>query len=270
MQQTSVQKSNSIRFGSGKVEVGDDIAGLTNLGSMNGVMFEETWDEVEVKADNAGIIKKGKENQRAAVSGELHEINLTRLNEIRGGLDSYSTVDNSLVSGATQSVTSGNWSLDKFIPIENQNGDGSAITVNSVDASTDGTLVEDTDYIVMQNENGEYGIIIDSENTNLSSGTGQDLTIDYDYTPSAAKILSSGGNVEISPKVVRVTNTNEDDDIFQITIYKAYNQDGISIEFQPDDSGEPATTSINLEGVEDTSRSDGDQLFEIRDEQNIT
>jgi len=269
MQQTSVQNSDTIRFGSGKVEVGPDTGSLVNLGAMNGVTFEESWEDVEIKADNAGIIYKGKEDQRAAISGELYEVNLTNLDKIRGGLDSYSTEDGSQVTGATQTVTSGNWDYDKFIKIENQNADGSKITVNSVSGSSDGTLTEDTDYIVMENNLGDWGIIIDSENTNVST-TSQDLTIDYDYTPAAAKILSSGGNVEIEPKVVRITNTDQDGNIFEITIYKAYNQSGISLEFQPDDSGEPATQEIELEGVEDESRSKGDQLFKIRDEQNVT
>ena len=45
-----------------------------------------------------------------------------------------------------------------FIPIANQNFDGSAITVNSVTGSTDGALVAGTDYEVVTDENGVYGI----------------------------------------------------------------------------------------------------------------
>lgn len=91
------------------------------------------------------------------------------------------------VAWATQDVVNPSAFL-MFIPIANQNFDGSAITVNSVTGSTDGALVAGTDYEVVTDENGVYGI-------QLISGWAitvltQTFTINYDYTPAASEILS--------------------------------------------------------------------------------
>jgi len=89
-----------------------------------------------------------------------------------------------LVSGATQTVLADSYEFNQFIKIENQNGNGGAITVNSVTGGTDGLLVADTDYYIGQNEAGEYGIfIIDSATVTTVS---QNMVLDYDYTPNAS------------------------------------------------------------------------------------
>lgn len=268
MRQTSVQNSNTIRFGSGKIEVGDDVSSLVNLGAMRGVVFEESWDKVSVMSDNAGEVQADIRNHEAAISGDLMEVELENLNEIRGGIDNYSTQDGSSVSGETQTVTSGNWSYDKFIKMENQNADGSAITVNSVTGSTDTTLSADDDYYLAQNEREEYGIWIDGDGTNVTTED-QDITIDYDYTPPASQTLTSGGKRTISPKVVQITNIDENGNEFRITVYKATNEEGITLELPADNAEDPAVVPITLTGKYDESKTVGDQLFEIYDEQGV-
>ena len=261
MQQTKVQNSNSIRFGSGKVEVGDDVDSLVNLGAMEGVTFEEEWDEVEVESDNAGIIHAGIQNQTAAISGDLYEVDLSNLSEIRGGLDNFEEItENENVSG-TQEVAAEDWDFNEFIKLEEQNN----VTVDTVEGN-DTTYTEDTDYYVGENAMGETGIfIVDTTDTD----TNHDLAISYTYDQVAAQVLKSGGRTTIEPKVVRITNVDEEGNKFQITIFKARNQEGISLELQGDDEGEPATTPINLEGSLDEERDAGEQLFEIYDEQGV-
>lgn len=268
MQQTTVQNSNTIRFGSGKVEVGPDETSLVDLGAMTGITFEESWDVVEVESDNAGQVQIGTSNHVAAISGDLMEFDLEKLAELRGGIDVLESVDGTEVTGETQTITTGNWEFDKFIPLENQNADGTENNVTDVSGSTAGSLTVDADYDIMENEDGEYGIIVYSDATNISTAD-QDITITFDYTPATAKRLSSGGKTEINPKVVRITNEDENSNKFQITIWKAKNQEGVSLELQADESGEPATTPINLEGSLDESRAVGKQLFEIYDEQGV-
>jgi len=52
--QTTVQRENSIRFGSGKMEISNDNWSTSkDLGAMRNIVFEETWDEVLVESDNA-------------------------------------------------------------------------------------------------------------------------------------------------------------------------------------------------------------------------
>lgn len=100
------------------------------------------------------------------------------------GLDRLS-VAGSLVTGATQVIASG-FTYNKFYPIANQNGDGSAISITSVVASTNWALTSepdaDADY-VKTNVGWVYGIII--LNSTTVTTTSQTITITYDYTPSS-------------------------------------------------------------------------------------
>jgi hypothetical protein len=267
MYQTTVQNENSVRFGSGKVEVGTDINNLVNLGAMDDVLFEETWEEVSVVGGNVGEITTKIKNHQASIGGGLREVDLTKLNILRGGIDNLSTIAGVLVSGATQTVASGSWGFDKFIKFEHQNADKSAVSVNSVTGGTDGLLVADVDYFLGKNTNDEWGLyVIDSATVTTEA---QSLTIDYDYTPAAATVLKSGGKTVIGARVVRITNTNEDDKIFRITIYKAKNAQGINLQLPNDDDDDSAVTPIRLTGKCDTTRTVSDQLFEIYDEQGV-
>lgn len=89
---TTVQQKNSIRFGSAKFEVGESEESLVDLGAMRGVAFEESWDEIQVSSDNAGIIVAGIKNHKVSLKGDLMEINLKTLATIRGGIDKYEEV----------------------------------------------------------------------------------------------------------------------------------------------------------------------------------
>lgn len=149
-------------------------------------------NEEIVRAGNCGV------GELARLVEKTPTISFTRLDvnnrpvfDKMLGLDRLN-VAGALVSGATQVTTSGAYEFNQFIKITNQNGDGSAITVNSVTGSVDGLLVVDTDYYIGQNELGEYGVfIIDSATVTTMS---QEFTIDYDYTPSASTM--DGYNIE--------------------------------------------------------------------------
>src|SRR5699024_1543166 len=90
---TTVQQSNTIRFGSAKFEVGETEEELTHLVAMRGVEFEETWYELRVNSDNAGVIMVGTNNHQATIRGDLMEINLKNLALLRGGIDKIEEVE---------------------------------------------------------------------------------------------------------------------------------------------------------------------------------
>ena len=268
VKQTSIQKADTIRFGSGKFEVSTDDSTWIDLGAMRNVAFRESWEELLVESDNAGQVKIGIRNQKASLEGDLLEINLTNLNTLRGGIDVYSTQAGTPVSGATYAKTSGNWGYNDPIVVEYQNYDGSQLTINSVTGSVDGALVEDTDFFVGQDAAGDTIVtIIDSATVTTESQT---MTIDYDYTPAASKTLKSGGKFTMAERYVRITNTDEDGDTFIIKIFAATSKDGIEIELQPDEGEDAATMAIKMEGTLKDSLTEGEQLFEIVDAQNIT
>lgn len=268
MAQTSVKESKTIRFGSGKLEVGDNDSALVDLGAMRGISFTEEFDKISIMSDNAGEIAAGIRNHKAAVAGDLIELNLVNLNNIRGGIDNYTTITAAPVSGHSQVVASGAWVYDGFIELDNQNGDLGKITPTSVTGSTNGALAINTDYFITKNPGtGKWGVVV-MDSTKLTTEA-QVITIVYDYTPAEAKKLTSGGKLTINPKVVRITNTDAAGKEFRITVYKATNAQGITLELQSDDAEDPNVIPIKLEGTPDVSRSVGDQLFEIYDAQGV-
>jgi hypothetical protein len=262
VRQTLVQDGNTVRLGSGMLEVGDDVGTLVNLGLMNDVNFEETFDRAKVMTDNGGEVDLGIRNHKAGVQGNLVEINLSNLNLIRGGIDNYETVAAAPVAVTNEAIVLNG---TNFVRLANKNGDKTevtAITVTNVAGTT--TYVRNTDYVMAVDSQG-YTCI-----ARIAGGTITDKStvhVDYTHTPAAAKKLTSGGKFTIAPKVVRITNTNDAGKIFRITVYKATNEAGIKFEFPGDEDVELMTVPINLVGVVDTVREAGDQLFEIYDEQ---
>lgn len=265
MKQTTVQEVRSIRFGSGMVEVGEDLQSMVNLGAMRDVQFEETWDKVKVMSDNAGEIAIGIRNHHAAVQGNLMEINLKNLALIRGGLDNYTEEEGDLVDDAMQKVAAGTWAFGKFIKIEHQNHDLGEITIDSVKGDST-EYAEDTDYTLVQDAAGNWGIIVVGGG---DASLTHNLTIEYEYTPAAMKKLASGGRLSIEPRIVRVTNTNEFGKEFRITVFAAEVEGGISLDLPADEDEDPAMTEIKLEGSCDENRAIGEQLFIIEDEQTV-
>lgn len=181
---TTVQQRNTIRFGSAKFEVGEDIDSLVDLGAMRGVEFEETWDEIQVNSDNAGVIMVGTQNHEAIIRGDLMEINLRNLALLRGG-------------------------IDKIEEVPEEEGQKAAIR------------------------------------------------------------LLSGGISTFQPRVVKITNYNDANEEFSITVFKATTAQGITITFPGADDEDPAMTPIEMKGTLDVERNPGEQLFEIYDEQGV-
>ena len=114
MAQTSIQNENKISFGSGKLEYSTDSGSTwTDLGAMRNIVFTESWTQVKVPSDNAGIVKTGIRDQLASISGDLMEIDLGKLNALRGGLDTYSED-----SGVSETLKSGGKSTQTPIQVK--------------------------------------------------------------------------------------------------------------------------------------------------------
>lgn len=248
-------------FGSGIVYVGDSLGAMTSLGAGNGIKFEETYDTITMKIDNAGEVNLGIKNHKANISCDLFEMDFEKFASIRGGIDNYTTIAGTLVSGAEHVVASGDWEYDKFIELEHQNGDGSEPTINSVTGGSDGAGAAD-DYDVAQ-VNGKWGII-PRDGTNFTTES-QTLTIDYDYTPAATKKFTSGGKVTIDSKIVQIVHTTSAGKTITVTLYKAKNTNGLTLEFPGDDADEAMSTSFVFTGEVDSDRAIGDQLYSIED-----
>ncbi len=262
--QTNIQNGNTIRFGSAKIEVGESVSDLVNLGAAQNVVFTESFTPIVIAPHNAPEITVGVREHYATTTFDLWEVDLKNLNLIRGGLDNYSTV-----SGTPISVTDELVRLDgtKMVRLANRNGDGSEPTNITVKDSIGTTAVRNTDYVIGVDASGWPVVGRVDGSTVITDG--ETVKVSYTYTPNASTKLSSGGKNTINPRVVRLTNTNAAGKKFQITIYAAKNQTGIELTLPGDDSEDPVAVPIELKGTVDVTREAGDQLFEILDEQGV-
>lgn len=263
MAQTTVQHPETIRFGSGRLEIGKSLDSLVDVGALTDVHFtHELGDKVTITSDNAGVILERAGTQTAKVEANLMEINLDTLAVYMGGVSKLETV-----AGSQQTVTNEEHTLKgtTFIRLDHRMSDGNAVTINSVKKKGGSAAVEDTDYVVAIDSDGYTCIARKSGSSVITDGSV--VQVSYKYTPAAYKRLSFGGLQQLDAAVARITNYDSLGREFSITVYKATADSGIEIEFQADDADETNVVPITLVGTEDTSRAVGDQLFVIEDHQ---
>lgn len=262
MAQTTVQHPETIRFGSGRLEIGKSLDSLVDVGALTGVHFtHELGDKVTITSDNAGVILERAGTQTAKVEANLMEINLDTLAVYMGGVSKLETV-----AGSQQTVTNEGHTLKgtTFIRLDHRMSDGNAVTIDSVKKGGS-AAVEDTDYVVAIDSDGYTCIARKSGSSVITDGSV--VQVSYKYTPAAYKRLSFGGLQQLDAAVARITNYDSLGREFSITVYKATADSGIEIEFKADDADETDVVPITLVGTEDTSRAVGDQLFVIEDHQ---
>ena len=265
--QTSAQKTNSIRFGSAKIEVGETVEDLIDIGLATSVEFTEEYEPITLKPDNGPEIVVGIKEHTATVKFEMWELDLENLALIRGGIDLY--VPYVPVNGTAETAIAEEHVLTgvEGVRLNFKNGDGTLVTISEA-TDADGTPVDqNTDYIAYLDSAGYTCIARVSESTDLK--TGDTIKVTYEYTPAESIKLSTGGLDTVNPRVVRLTNKNSAGKIFQITVYAAKNQGGIELQLPADDADEPLKPTIELRGIVDPTRAAGDQLFEIYDEQGV-
>lgn len=263
MAQTTVQHPETIRFGSGRLEIGKSLDSLVDVGALTGVHFtHELGDKVTVASDNAGVILERAGTQTAKVEADLMEINLDTLAVYMGGVSKLETV-----AGSQQTVTNEEHTLKgtTFIRLDHRMSDGNAVTIDSVKKKGGSAAVEDTDYVVAIDSDGYTCIARKSGSSVITDGSV--VQVSYKYTPAAYKRLSFGGLQQLDAAVARITNYDSLGREFSITVYKATADSGIEIEFKADDADETDVVPITLVGTEDNSRAVGDQLFVIEDHQ---
>lgn len=267
--QTTVQNSEALRWGSAKVETALYSAGfgsLVNLGAIRELVLTETFNPVTVESDNAGTIRRFINSQKMTITFIWLEPELSKLNTLRGGLDTYSTV-----AASPTPVTDENVVLNDtdFTRLAYKNAAGTVVTsiVVTTNASTPVTLTKDTDYGVGVDSAGWTGII---RIAGGAIGDGDTVLVDYSYTPASQKILSTGGKNLIVPVVMRFTNTDEDSTDLRIDVYQATWNVGMIFNYMSDQGEDVNPFPVSLEADLDETRTAGDQLLKIYDAQAVT
>lgn len=194
----------------GNIWVGDDASSLVDLGAVRNVRFSPTQVRNKVNSDNRGtIVNKVRLNGMIDFDW-LEPGDLNKVESLFKGMVTKSSTAGSTVSGADQTVASGDWNYNVFIPLENQNNDGTLPTINSVTLGTDGAIVLDTDYHTVKDPaTGKWGIII--RDTVTVTTESQTVAIDYDYTPAASLTITGGSSQTATNRYVKIVGPSEDD-----------------------------------------------------------
>lgn len=239
--QTIIYDPTSIIRGSGMIEFNVVTASPTwpvKAGAITGLALEEEIEEGKEENDNAApsvfFTKRAKKltfTKNEALNQAFHAL-------VRGTLDTITETAGSLVSGATQILVSGSWIINKFYPIEHQNGDKTVPTIVSVVGSIDGALAENDDYDIIQNEAGVWGIVMqDFTPATTLSTLSQNITITYDYTPNASWTAKGGKNTEIPRFMCRITCKNDNKTFHWIGYYGRVTK-GLNFPFAKDDDAD--------------------------------
>lgn len=240
--QTTIQDVGAILRGSGLVEISPVMAipVWKNAGAIQGLSWAEDPFEVNAEENDNTDSEDRLSKQDGKVAFTMMEPISDEINTLlRGSLDTRTVVAGILVAGETDVLASGEWDTDNFYPILNQNGDGSIIAINSVVGSADGPLSEDEalagDYALVKNPSGIYGIILrDVAIAPVLTTIVQNITIDYDYTPTASVLTQSGNKTELTKFMVRITTKN-DGNTYIVSFYYSNLSSGKNFEYKKDD-----------------------------------
>jgi hypothetical protein len=203
--QTTTQNGKDISIGASAFHFSTDGgSSFINVGIANDIAFSEEITKLDVAVNNGSKPKelKGVADQTYTVTGNFLENSLLNISSLRGGIDTTTSVTDTPVVAAPQTVSSGNWEYDKpFNLAFVMSAAPSAVTVTG---ETDGALVENTDFFVIKQNAYTWGVyVIDSATVTTEA---QDLTLAVSYTPVIQTVQSTGGGVEQDEIYVRLTN----------------------------------------------------------------
>lgn len=254
MSQTNIQKSDALRYGSVILYIGDDFSSLINVGAIRNMSFEHKAENIEVAFDNVPSIKKFKSGKKGSFVFDLAEIDLTTFAKTDAGL----VVLTSIAGVATPVTDEGLILTDSDAKaLANKNGDNSQVASIVVTDNTGvTTYVENTDYTVQVGADGHTRI------ARIPSGSitdGQEVLVDYEYTPNVSKKLTFNTGGTKTSKVARIVNTDNDGKTFRIDLDNVTNIKPLTTPFQADDSDDIMVVSVELEG----------EIVEIVDEQSV-
>lgn len=244
------------------VKIGDDVGSLADIGVLKGdAVVTITGDRITQKGSKAEEVITKFKNMSATMSGEMYQINHDVIAEMNDGIFTRTVTEAAEVVGESDTVLSGAWSFNTFIPLEGQHS-GTTFSVTSVTGVTNGLLVVNVDYITHK-VGGLWGItIIDSVTVTTEA---QNIAIVYTYTPAAGINYTVGAaSTAVTGKVVELSYTNPaSSKLIRIRMWNAKQSNDITLNFLDQASDDLNTYAFELMGDLDVSRTRGDQLLEI-------
>jgi hypothetical protein len=270
--QTTPQLEDAITFGSAKVEMRayGSTGAYTDLGVGTGIEVEETITPATLEPDNASPMVIDLSEHSVTFKMNLWELDFTKIYALRGGssgLDSYSTQAAEAVTVTDERhVLTGTTG----VRLDNRNGAGTVVTSVTVTSATDTACSQNTDYVLYVDGEGYTCIARVGNSTNLPSGN--NAKIDYTYTPLASKTWSTGGKSDLGYIELKLTNVRSisgSDKTKIITIYKAQVTSGLVMKFPAAKDSTPLEYPLEMIAYDDATRTAGDQLFSVVDQQGV-
>ncbi len=254
MSQTNLQKTDALRYGSVTLSVGDDFSSLINIGAIRNMSFEHKAENIEVAFDNVPSIKKFKNGRKASFVFDLAEIDITTFAKTDAGL-----VVKTDIAGSAVNITDESLTLDgvEGKAFAKKNGDGSLPSSIVVTDSGGSAHAENTDYTIQLGADG-YARIARIEGGGIADG--EEVLVDYTYTPNVSKKMTFNTGGTKTYKVARIVNVDNDGKEFRIDLENVTNIKPLTTPFQADDSDDIMTCSMELEG----------SVKEVVDEQSIS
>jgi len=255
--QTSVQKQDAVRFGSGVLEI-DSGTWWVNIGMVTDCVLEITKLIKQFVWANAKMDPKST-IQEAKFNFNHYELDMSFLNLISWDFD-YSTQSATPINITGEALWTW-WTVDEPIALANSNGDGTEVSSIVIDENGS-PLVLNTDYRVYVKTGITYILP-------LTAQTGV-LDADYTYTPNDSKTAEFGDSDRtLNLNKFRFVNTNEDGKTFTVEFYKAYNSEWLSFSFQWDEDEDPGSYAVSITAFPDSSKEQNVNLFKIVDEQSV-
>lgn len=253
MSHTQAQAPQTIRYGSGILRVGGQ-----NVGLLEGAKADLQWSVIQVKAHNGRLPAK-KKIQEVKFEASLYEINL----EVLAMLDGHGIL--STLTGGAGTVTAevkevnGTWAVGEIYWLDKK------LVTSITNVKNGATTINSTDYKLVQDANGRFGIVNISASPVIITGIGINVT--YAYTIVTAKVTTFSDVAKlVEYNDIEFVNVDENGKEFKIKIPKGYNTANMTFEFVSDD----ATDQVMTMPISFTSVPDEDNvMLVITDEQGV-
>lgn len=202
----AAQNESALLLEYGNLWIGADAGSVVDFGAVRNVQGVLAPIKTEIRSDNRGVILDRVRMEGSVTFDWLEPGDVARLENLLKGIVTLSTVAGSQVAGATQLVAQGSWADRVFIPFENQQGAGTTPTAVSVVGSSDSTLEVNSDYAIVKDAQGIWGIVpnISGEGGTALTTASQNLTITYTYTPNASITITGGTSKTATPRYVKI------------------------------------------------------------------
>lgn len=232
--QTTNQDLTAILRGSAKMEISPYQANpsWTDAGALSGIEVDETLEVNQEENDNVqadDLVTK----QEITIKAKLHEaLNSDIWDILRGSFDTK-TVNAATETTTNQDFAANTHAANKLYILEHQNAAGTSpsVVVTKDPSGTPVSLVHETDYDLMQDSNGKWGIRFISGDAYDSAKL---IRVAITYTPAASIDYESGNQIVLPSFLVRLTTKN-DGSPFYVIIYKCKIKVGKKFTFPKDD-----------------------------------